>query len=83
MGKKKDWSEANTIRGLVEKAKSLGLGEGDLDETIHETKADEAADINSGGLHAQVKYLYESVGASSLEGLLNRFSKAKTPESGR
>ena len=56
------------LQEILALAQSAFDGKGlDLDEEVHEMKAQEAADINNGGLEAQVEYLAEAGGIDWLE----------------
>lgn len=50
---------------LEKYAEKLGIKDEDLDEEVHDCKGAEAADINNGGLRAQIEYLLQ--GAKDVE----------------
>jgi len=45
---------------LVEEVEKDGMESHELDDQIHDAKSSEAADINNGGLPAQIRYLLET-----------------------
>ena len=68
---------------LTQKASAAGLEDEDLDETAHELAARIAAEINNGGLEAQIGYLVEHLGPPGAETQLDQLSAEKTePASG-
>jgi hypothetical protein len=50
----------------------------DLDELVHDTKGEEAANINNGGIDAQIDYLLES--GWSLESIWDALNNMDNPE---
>ena len=52
---------------LVDKADAAGLVPEDFDDIIHDLAAGVVADVNNGGLDAQVQYLVEGLGAENAE----------------
>lgn len=79
LAKKKNRAEADEIRELIKKAEELGLVSEDLDDRIHDLKADEAADINS-HIWGQIRYLYECSGKARVLEILETDAKAKKLE---
>ena len=67
---------------LVGKAQAADLSPEDLDETVHELAASIAADINNGGLDAQIGYLVEQMGIQGTQQQLDRLIEEKTPSTG-
>ena len=47
---------------LVSLVDAIGHGDMALDELVSELKATEAAEVNNGGLDAQVRYIVDSLG---------------------
>jgi len=62
------------VAELVALTRSLGLGEGDLDEDVHEAKAGEAAGVNN-ALEDQICYLLSKQGYADTETLLRRIQE--------
>jgi hypothetical protein len=59
-----------TTEELIAKVGELDLDPEDLDEFVHEAKAEEASKINNGGLDVQVEYLVECFGIEHAAKLL-------------
>lgn len=55
------------IEHLVEFAESLGLEAGDFDGEVDDFKSAERAEINNGGLEAQLAYLCDGMGPAEAE----------------
>lgn len=65
-----------TCNRLVAHAETLRLHSADLDELVHEIKAEEAASINNGGVESQLDYLLESgMEAGEITKLLNKVAE--------
>jgi len=50
------------LQELIRLVEAAGITEEDLDEVVHEFKAEEAAEINNAGLEAQLEYILEACG---------------------
>jgi hypothetical protein len=61
---------AQQLADLLAHARQLGARSGDLDEIVHEVVSWRAAEINNGGLEAQLRYLSEAIGPSRTRELL-------------
>ncbi len=48
------------LKELLRLVEAAGITEEDLDELVHDFKAEEAAEINNAGLEAQLKYILEA-----------------------
>ncbi|SMB96844.1 hypothetical protein SAMN00808754_1683 [Thermanaeromonas toyohensis ToBE] len=55
--------KCETMEELMCWARECGIKPEDLDELVHEFKAAEAAEINNGGLEAQLEYLVQCCGS--------------------
>ncbi len=65
------------VTKLTAKAHSAGLHPEDLDETIHDLTSSTAADINNGGLDAQVRYLVKEMGTRHAEEQIDKLIAEK------
>lgn len=50
------------LKELLRLVEATGIAEEDLDELVHDFKAEEAAEINNAGFEAQLEYILEACG---------------------
>ena len=50
------------LNALLALATERSIGEGTLDEAVHDTVAAQASSVNNGGVSAQVQYLADALG---------------------
>lgn len=53
------------LEELLQLANDAGITSEDLDELVHDFKAEEAAEINNAGLEAQLEYILECCGGDA------------------
>lgn len=63
-------SSAQQLEDLLAHARQVGTRSGDLDEIVHEVVSWRAAEINNGGLEAQLRCLFEAIGPAQTRELL-------------
>lgn len=56
---------------LVQRVTQRGLGDGDLDELVHDAASRAASEANNGGVEAQVAFLIARLGAAGARGLID------------
>lgn len=61
---------AKKMDDYVERLTRRGIGDSELDDMVHDLKSAEAADVNNGGLAAQVGYLLDAGADGELDSLL-------------
>jgi len=64
-------------RDLIVQAEKNRITSESLDEAVHEAKANEAAEINNGGLESQIPYLVEFYGSNHVRELVETESPIK------
>jgi len=74
-------ASAGVAARMAAYAESLGLTGEDLDDLVHDAKANEAAEINNGGLEDQLEYL--ASGSSAAETYLKDLIEAVASASAR
>jgi hypothetical protein len=71
-----------THHHLLAAALAAGLEPVDLDEAVHEAKAEEASAVNNAGLEAQLDYLVEAYGLDATRSLIEDAARGE-PEDER
>lgn len=65
--------EELTLSGLQHYARSVLLGDTDLDDDVHTVASGLASDANNSGIDDQVEFLHRHLGAASTRELLERY----------
>jgi hypothetical protein len=68
---------SNELDALLVQAAELDIEPEMLDDLVHETKSEEAATINNGGLDSQLEYLVASHGADWMRQRLLEMSEER------